>query len=389
MRIIHLGNIPIPLDIPGCDMARAVQHPGRWVLNHALAQKAAGMDVEVIAQAHKAPRDFDCDIEGVRVHFLRTYHPYRHFTFYALDAWRMARLVRKLAPNIVHAHGTEAAYGHAAVHTGLPFCITAQGLFFKIIPSLDRLPSLHEKILHIGEDRVWKKTKYAVAKSTFGETALRERYPFLDITRIYNAYDSQLETPVPPKAGCDIAFVGTVCPRKGFHLLVNCMPRILAACPDVRLHVVGNAVQGIGSSYEMEQMTRMKNILGERLVLHGHVVADEVFRILDGCRTIAAPSLEEMSGNQVTEGIMRGCHAIVFDQTGVAGIVRKVGNGTIVPHGDVKALAEAIIQSLTSSMDTTQIESARKNVRALMSPSVVAAKHHALYQRILSERECP
>ena len=89
MTIVHLGNVPVPDGHP--EKGRVKQHSGRWVLNHALAQRAAGLDVEVVSQAHKASRDFDCEIEGVKVHFLRTYHPYRHFTFYALDAWRRRR----------------------------------------------------------------------------------------------------------------------------------------------------------------------------------------------------------------------------------------------------------------------------------------------------------
>ena len=135
MKILHLGHVPPPMDHPQRAHMGAI-HPGRWVLNHAIAQKRAGMDVEVVTQAHKAKCDFVCEIEGVKVHFLRTYHPYRHFTFYAIDQFRMASYVKKLRPDIVHAHGTEAAYALAAIRTGLPFCITAQGLFFQIMATM-------------------------------------------------------------------------------------------------------------------------------------------------------------------------------------------------------------------------------------------------------------
>jgi hypothetical protein len=74
MRVIHLGHVPIPLDHP--DAGRLSTHPGRWVLNHAVAQKRhTDLQVEVVAITHKATRDFVTDVEGVRVHFLRTFHP--------------------------------------------------------------------------------------------------------------------------------------------------------------------------------------------------------------------------------------------------------------------------------------------------------------------------
>ena len=125
--------------------------------------------------------------EGVAVHFLRTYHPYRHFTLYALDAWRMARLVRRLAPDVVHAHGTEAAYGHAALRSGLPFCITAQGLFFQILPTLGRAPTWNERFLRWGEDRVLRRTRHVIAKSEYVKAALEQQYPHLDLTLIPRA----------------------------------------------------------------------------------------------------------------------------------------------------------------------------------------------------------
>lgn len=382
MRIIHLGHVPVPQNHPE-GKRLGVQHPGRWVLNHALAQKSEGLDVEVVAQAHKATCDFDCEIDGVTVHFLRTFYPYRHFTFYALDAWRMARFVRRLKPDIVHAHGTEAAYGHAAVRSGFPFCVTAQGLFFKIIPTLGRPPTLSERFLGWGENMVWQTTKFAVAKSRYGEDALRSRYPALDVSLIYNAYDLELERPLSPKNGRRVAFVGGITERKGFHFLVALAKRMVSD-PSFEVHVAGNGPEGGSSRYENEQVVLLREVLGNRLVLHGRLASSEVFSLLDKSRVIVAPSLEEMSGNQVTEGIMRGCHAVVFDGTGVAGIVRHVGNGSLVPWGDAERFADAVVRALENPPSLGTIESARKNVAAIMSPSVVAAKHLALYRRILS-----
>lgn len=383
MKILHLGNVPVPKNHPEYVRVAARQHPGRWVLNHAIAQKAAGMDVEVVAQAHKASCDFDCEIEGVTVHFLRTYHPYRHFTFYALDAWRMARFVRRLAPDIVHAHGTEAAYGHAALRAGLPFCITAQGLFFQIIPTLGRPPTWNERFLRWGEDMVWKRTRFAIAKSEYVREALATKYPHLNLTLIPNTYEPSLESPLVPKAGLDVAFVGGIDKRKGVHLISAAMPEIVRHVPDVRLHIVGNNVNESAAGYAGELLRSFREVLGERLVLHGKVPSREVFRILDGCRVLVAPSLEEMFGNQLIEGLMRGCHGIVSDGTAMAENVRHFGNGTVVPQGDASALAEAIVSKLLDPPSLDELEKTRQNIRDWMSPSIVASKHLSFYKDIL------
>jgi glycosyltransferase involved in cell wall biosynthesis len=381
MKIVHLGNVPVPVGHP--EHGRVKQHPGRWVLNHALAQKAAGMDVEIVSQAHKASRDFDCEIEGVKVYFLRTFHPYRHFTFYTLDAWRMAHFVRRLNPDIVHAHGTENTYGHAAVRSGFPFCITAQGLFFQIIPTLGRPPTWNERFLRRGEDAVWKKTKFAVAKSEYVKSALAEKYPQLDLTLIPNTYEPALDAPLAPRSGHAVAYVGTMDERKGIRYLVEAMREVVKAIPDVELHVIGNPPEGTAQGYTGECLRFLRKTFGPRLVLHGRVPSRELFSILDGCRALVAPSLEEMFGNQLVEGLMRGCHGIVAEGTALAENARRFGNATVIPQRDSASIATALRSELSNPFNSAIAESARQRIRDWMSPVVVATAHEKFYDRIL------
>lgn len=381
MKILHLGNVPVPVGHPERKHVR--QHPGRWVLNHALAQKAAGLDVEIVSQAHGASRDFDCEIEGIKVLFLRTYHPYRHFTFYALDAWRMARLVRRLKPDIVHAHGTEAAYGHAALRSGLPFCITAQGLFFQILPTLGRAPTWNERFLRWGEDRVLRRTRFVVAKSEYVRQALAAQYPHLDLSLIPNTYEPGLDGPLAPRSGHAVAYVGTMDERKGVRYLAEAMREVVKAVPDVELHVMGNPSIKHASEYAAECLRSLREMLGERLVLHGRVPSRKLFSILDSCRCLVAPSLEEMFGNQLIEGLMRGCHGIVAEGTALAENARRFGNATVVPQRDAGAIAAALREILTLPFNSSTAESARARIRDWMSPTIIAEKHRQLYKSML------
>jgi glycosyltransferase involved in cell wall biosynthesis len=378
---VHLGNVPVPSEHP--ERRRVKQHPGRWVLNHALAQKAAGLDVEIVSQAHRASCDFDCEIEGVTVHFLRTYHPCRHFTFYALDAWRMARFVRSLAPDVVHAHGTEAAYGHAALRSGLPFCITAQGLFFQIIPTLGRPPTWNERFLRWGEDRVLRKTRFVVAKSEYVKDALAKQYPHLDLALIPNTYEPGLDAPLAPRTGHAVAYVGTMDERKGVRYLADAMREVVKVVPGVELHVMGNPKETKATGYAGECLRSLRETLGSRLVLHGRVPSTKLFSILDGCRALVAPSLEEMFGNQLVEGLIRGCHGIVAENTALAENARRFGNATVVPQRDSAAIARALVAALSAPFSSESAESARAAIRDWMSPAAVAAAHETLYERIL------
>ncbi len=385
MKVIHVGNVPVPADHAEARRMSS-QHPGRWVLNHALAQKSAGLDVEIVTQAHKASCDFSCDIDGITVHFMRTYHPYRHFTFYAIDRWRMARKIRALHPDVVHAHGTEAAYGWAAQGSGLPYCITAQGLFFQIIPTLGRPPTLNERFLRAGEHAVLKRANHVIAKSEYVRNALAAEYPNLDLTLIPNTYEPGLDCPLSDKTPHSLAFVGTMDMRKGVSFIAEAMKNVVKAFPDTVLHVAGNPPEDTVGGFAGECIRSLRASLGDNLRLHGKMPSVDLFSMLRGCTALVAPSLEEMFGNQLIEAVMCGCHGIVAEGTALAENARRFGNCTVVPQRDPASIAAAVCDVFMNPSDSAVIENARDNIRGYMSPSVVAAKHLALYERILACR---
>lgn len=386
MKILHLGHVPVPTTNPQHVFVN--QHLGRWVLNHAIAQKQAGMDVEVVTQAHKAKYDFVCEIEGVKVHYLRTYHPYRHFTFYAIDQIRMANYVNKLHPDIIHAHGTEAAYALAAIRSHLPFCVTAQGLMFQIMPTLGHKPDWNMRFIRISENYAWKRTQYAIAKSEYVRDMLAKEYPHLDLTLIPNTYELGLECELKSKTKCALAFVGTMDERKGVHLIAEAMKIVVRQFPDVELHIIGNAEESLATGYAKVQLNSLRVTLGERLILHGRLSSKELFSVLDDCVALLAPSLEEMFGNQLIEGLMRGCHGIVAEDTALAENVRRFGNGTVVPQKNPQALAQAVLDVLALFPEIHVLEDVRQIIRGYMSPQTVASMHLALYKWILLQSKC-
>lgn len=381
MKIVHLGWVKLPENYPENELIK-LRHPGRWVLNHALAQKSIGLDVEVVALVHGAQKDYVLEVEGIKVHYLKTAHKWRHMTFYAIDQWRVARYVKKLNPDFVHAHGTEDAYGWAAQRIGLPYCITAQGLFFQIIPTLKRKPSIHEKFLKWGENIVLKRAKHVIAKSEYVRDALAEKYPHLQLELIPNTYEPILANDIVYPKQQSLAFVGCIDDRKGVHLIAEALKRVVNEFPNVKLHIAGNNKECSQTLYEQSVIKDLRETLGENLFLHGRVPSDELFKVLDECIAIVAPSTEEMFGNQLIEGLMRGCHGIVTDQTALAENVRRFGNGTIVPQGDSDAIADAMVEILKSPPTEDIIQKARQNINDYMSPSVIAQRYKMFYFKI-------
>ncbi len=379
MKVIHLGHVPIPSDHP--DYGRLAVHPGRWVLNHAQAQQNhTDLQVEVVTIVHKSSCDYVTEVEGIPVHFLRTFHPRRAETRFLLDRWRVARYTRRLQPDVVHAHGTEDAYALAAQQTGLPNVITAQGMMFQIIPRLAQVPRAMRCAART-EALALRRASHLIAKSAYVAEGLAAAWPHLTLHQIPNTYQAALDAPLLSPAGHQLAFVGSIDERKGVHLIADAMSQIQAAVPDVVLNIVGNHDQPTG--YAATQIERLRDTLGDHLVLHGRQPALKLFEILRPCTALLAPSLEEMFGNQLIEALMCGLHGIVPEETALAENARRFGNSTVVPQRDSTALARAAIAALQSPPATADREAARHNIRTFMGPPAVAEAHRSLYQQVV------
>ena len=70
MRVVHIGHVPLPSEHP--DFGRLYSHPGRWVLNLAMAQaEHTSIGPAIITQVPGASIDWRCKVDGIDVEFVR------------------------------------------------------------------------------------------------------------------------------------------------------------------------------------------------------------------------------------------------------------------------------------------------------------------------------
>ncbi|MFV1994023.1 MAG: glycosyltransferase family 4 protein [Verrucomicrobiales bacterium] len=380
MKVVHIGHIFMPPEHPSFEVVDF--HPARWVLNLALAQKAhASIEPELVVQVPGAQVNFEAVVEGIPVHYLAAPKRLRSATFFAFDSARIARCVKSLAPDLVHAHGTEDAYGLAAQRTGLPCVLTAQGLCFLVNREVPP-PLLHRsRLVAWTERRCLRNCRDVIAKSAYVADALHQRYPELAVHRIPNTYDSRLESIREPKKEKNLfAFVGRFDPRKGIDLICDALRMVRMKCPEARLDIYGD-VPRRASDYEIEMKARLKDALGEAVTFKGTVAAIEVARGISRAQALVAPSLEEMFGNQVIEALLVGTHVVVSDETAMAENVRRFGNGTIVAQRDALALAGEL-ERIINAETMADGQAARARVVEAFGPGPVARAHHDLYEEI-------
>ncbi|MFA7344951.1 MAG: glycosyltransferase [Terrimicrobiaceae bacterium] len=361
MRVVHICNLPLTTDHP--DARRLTMHPGRWVLNLAQAQKAhTDILPELVVQVPGASREHITEVEGIPVHFLAAPNRLRAATLFYFDVKRISRYVRKLAPDLVHAHGTEESYLLAAQATGLPNLVTAQGCYFIINREFSPKLVSRARAVEFTEWLGLRRAKNVIAKSKYVAEELRKKFPHLNIHEIPNTFDARLlDIPLArEREPGSLAFVGTIVKRKGVHILAQALEILKAESgkrkvenQKIRLHVFGNRPDN-PSPYEQSIISNLQSLLGDRVIFHGTVPALEVAGALSRIELLVAPSLEEMFGNQVIEALLVGCQPIVTGGTAMAENLRRLDCGTIVPQGDPFALAEAIAYCLALSRQQWQ-----------------------------------
>src|ERR1700730_1676260 len=296
MKVVHVSHVPLSIDHP--DFGTIRSHPGRWVLNLALAQKKhTSIQPELIVQVPGSRRDFSTTVEQIPVHYLATPNRFRSATLFYFDVKSICRKIHSLNPDFAHGHGLEDAYGLAAERSNLPHVITAQGLHFLINRRVKPSPVGRERVVELMERRCLREARDVIAKSEYVATRLKAEFPHLKIHRIPNTFDPRLLPINEEKNWNVIAFVGTIIPRKGLDLLCDALKAVRLDIPDVTLWVFGDYPDA-SSNYEKETKERLRSVLVDRVVFHGAVPSLEMARQVAKAAALVAPSREEMFGNQ-------------------------------------------------------------------------------------------
>jgi glycosyltransferase involved in cell wall biosynthesis len=165
--------------------------------------------------------------------------------------------------------------------------------------------------------------------------------------------------------------------RKGFDLLAG----VLRECTGrPRFHSAGGGILHLG---EVPDGWAGKDW---PLISLGRLAEERVALACSAADLFVLPSLEDNLPNMVLEALSCGRPVVSFGVGGIPEVVRDGWNGRIVPPGDERVLAEAIL-SLIESPERRQLLG--RNGRALIeerySHTVCAASHLELYRSLLAD----
>ena len=136
----------------------------------------------------------------------------------------------------------------------------------------------------------------------------------------------------PPSDTFNVVYVGRIDLIKGIPVLLDAFSSV--AEPDWRLTVMGNFLSHGLRGYVLDRVQRDHRIT---LVAYG-----DPLEVLRPAHVFVHPTFEDGFGFAPMEAMAVGVPVIVTDQTGMAEHVEEGVNGSVVPAGNVEALADRL-----------------------------------------------
>lgn len=285
------------------------------------------------------------DIPGVKVHHIDA--PLGK-PGYILAAGRISRLIRRISPDLLHAHHA-TSYGLVGALSGYrPYLISSWGSDVIWSPRQSFLFGWMLRYNFKRADRVTA-TSWMLAKATALFCP-----PGTEVRAIPFGVDTDVFFPPPARSDgpLTVGVVKTLRPRYGIRELILAFQRISGAFPDARLVVVGG-----GEQYaELRALVANLGMEG-RVTLTGHVGHEQVPEYLRSFDLFVVPSLDdrESFGVAAVEASATGLPVIASRVGGLSEVIVDGKTGLLVPPGDVEALGAAISRLLADPTTRAQM----------------------------------
>jgi glycosyltransferase involved in cell wall biosynthesis len=139
----------------------------------------------------------------------------------------------------------------------------------------------------------------------------------------------------------------------------------------------------IGDGPEQAALLALATSLGvaDRIRWHGALPQPALVPFYQRTRAVVIPSREEGLGLVAVEAQLCGAPVVAYASGGLVDVVQPTFGGSLVPPGDLDALAEAVAQCVGSEQEADlRGHAGREGMLAQFSPEAVAVRYHQLYE---------
>lgn len=271
----------------------------------------------------------------------------RFIELHSPKAFDVVEVPEHLAGGLFHAMTRELPL---VVHLHTPHSKFISDCFHGVTPSFDnRLICILERVGILLADQV-----ISPSANLAGFVAEDTGYPFESIRVMKYPVDTDKFRPEGAKALVDdgnltVFFAGRLEERKGIHYLVEAMPAIVKAVPNVRFICVGadtQAAPGGGSMLAWLKKRLAENNCASKVTFIPHIPLTEMADYVRSADLCVVPSLYDNAPFTCIEALSCGKPVVATTAGGMGEYALHNERGLIVPPRSAEALANAIITLL-------------------------------------------
>ncbi len=292
---------------------------------------------------------------------------------------RIAAELRRIAPDIVNAHGPSFAV--AALQAGFRPIWTIHGV-------LAQEAGLYAGLFH--------RLSFALAR-WYERQALRQVDAITAVSPfVVEAYQGRsqascawhvIENPAPsdlfvllrqPVAG-RVLMPASLIPLKDPLTLVRAAADLRVRVPDLRVHLAGSWTDAAYVSQVQDEIARLR--LEDTVSMLGALDDAALREEYSQAAVVVLPSRQEVAPMAVIEAMAGGIPVVASSVGGLPFLVDDGSTGRLVPPGEPAALARALAEVLTQPDTACRMGDAGRAVaRRRFDPARIAAQYLALYR---------
>ncbi len=300
--------------------------------------------------------------------------------------WSAMREVRRLRPDVIHAHwlipqGLVAAFLQLFTRKPIPFLVTSHGadLFALRAPPLQGIKRwvVRRAAAVTVVSRAMQDELHRIGVDT---SKVKVQPMGVDLTVRFTP------EPTVERSREEILFVGRLVEKKGLRYLIQAMPNILQQHPSAFLTIVGFGPE------EVERKAQVVALgLNHNVNFVGPVGQLELPDLYRRAALFVAPFVQAVSGDREGLGLVAveatgcGCPIVVSDLPAVMDVFGE-GGAVLVPPGSATDLADAACRILSGEVAPSDAPAdLLENLRAKFDWSAVASRYASLLAGLMPD----
>ncbi len=351
-------------------------------------RRLPGMDVHVFTTSNRVSTDSVQQRDGVTVHTLRLRHVPR-WTLVRANARALAQAVRRVAPDVTHAH-SGGTWGDAALSSGAPAVITVHGVIRQEAQVFRRYGLTWRQRLSWQYEEWYERHSLSRVEDVIAISPyVADFYRSMTQARMHlvenPVADAYFDLPDATAPGV-ILCAGRIIRRKNVLGLLQAFAELRRHAPAAQLRLAGDEHSEPEYAAQCRQFVAEQG-LDEAVSFLGWLDEPAMQAEYSRCACLALPSWQETAPVAIEQAMAAGKLVVASDVGGVSHLLAGGQAGLLVRPDDNAGLAAALQQAVQNDALRQRLgQRARSEAERRFRASAVARQTVAVYEEIINRR---